>query len=72
MSIDIFDVTYCKSVKCSKKASCGRHLTRFKEWFSKQITEVPVASLVALDFSADEASGANKCGVFLDPSEVRV
>lgn len=71
MSIDIFDVTYCKSVKCSKKASCGRHLTRFKEWFEKQTTAVPVASLVTIDFS-EAGSETTKCGVFLDPSEVRV
>lgn len=72
MSIDIFDVTYCKASKCSKKGSCGRSLDRFKEWFEKQTTAVPVASLVTVDFSFDEAQGTNKCGVFLDPSEVRV
>lgn len=67
MSIDIFDVTYCKGSKCLIKSTCGRCLDRFTEWFSAQDKPTPVASMVCLDFS----NGATTCEVFLETHEVR-
>jgi cytidine deaminase len=72
MSIDVFDVVYCKAEKCTIAAKCGRCFDRFKEFMEKQQEAIPVTNIITMDFSVD-LSGANlTSSCFLDPSEVRV
>ena len=71
MSIDVFDVVYCKAEKCEIKHTCGRCFDRFKDFMAKQQEPIPTANVITMDFSADIGVGNLTTNCFLNPAEVR-
>lgn len=67
MSIDVFDVTYCKASNCPIANSCGRCLARFIEFWERQHEAIATEQVIVTDFSLDKGV----CEVFLDPMDVR-
>jgi hypothetical protein len=72
MSVDVFDVLYCRGKHCKIKESCGRDIEKFKAFFAAQQEVIPTSNVIVTDFS-DDLGGSNlTTNCFLDPKEVRV